>query len=150
MILGFAVWGDVPTPGLLVGYAIEGRLRDAARGMVYDCICEGEDSASRLLDRAVPEGWTAEMVLTVLLIMGGDLRRTYCGSAAYDNCPESSALIRSSSTTCLPRPDIHRHGLAWHHGKGAGSAIPVRPRANSHLASRYFGVASAITYPLVI
>jgi hypothetical protein len=25
-------------------------------------------------------------------------------NAAYDNCPESSALIRSSSTTCLPRP----------------------------------------------
>jgi hypothetical protein len=45
--------------------------------MVYGCICaQGEDWAHGLLDRAAPEGWTAEMVLAVLLMMGGDLRRT--------------------------------------------------------------------------
>ena len=81
----------------------EGRLRDAAHGMVYGCICaRGEDWAHSLLDRAAPEGWTAEMVLTVLLKMGGDLRRTWDRVAAFGPDVDAEYWRR------LPGPSVMR------------------------------------------
>src|SRR5205085_7156444 len=39
-------------------------------------------------------------------LSGGNGSCHSASSAAYDNCPESSAAIKSFSTTCLPRPTL--------------------------------------------
>lgn len=62
----------------------EDRLADAGRGIVIGCInTQGIDWAYNLLDRAHAEGWTEDMILTVLLMMGGAMRRLWDRVAAF-------------------------------------------------------------------
>jgi transcriptional regulator with XRE-family HTH domain len=100
---GVAMTEDARAALLVECLRDEGGLREAARGMVYGGLCaEGDDWAVRLLDRAVPQGWSTEMVSTVLLMMGRDLRRTWDRVAAFGPEVEAEYWRR------LPGPSVMR------------------------------------------
>jgi transcriptional regulator with XRE-family HTH domain len=99
------------------------RLADVGRGIVIGCIDgQGIDWAYDLLDRAARNDWTAEMILTVLLMMGGDSRRLWDRVSAFGPEIEDQYWKRVPGLSLTRAPGEELFGIAKLLSVGRGMA----------------------------
>ena len=142
--IGVAVAGAAITEELRISLLVQclregGRLEDVARGIVYGCLStRSVDWAYDLLDRTAGEDWTAEMILTVLLVMGGDLRRIWDRAAAFGPAIEDEYWKRvpGLSVTRAPGQELFAIGKLLAADRGiAASSVAAHNRQSMPTAT---------------
>lgn len=128
--VGIAAAGPAIAEELRISLLVEclragDRQADVGRGMVIGCIdVQGIDWAYDLLDQAARDGWTAEMILTVLLMMGGASRRLWGRVAAFGPEIEDEYWKRAPglSLTRAPGEELFGIGKLLAVGRGIAAA----------------------------